>query len=376
MDSSDRHSGKRRTGLFILILLALVLMILSVVLISGLPEEYSLKPSNSTSGSELKVQHISCDMTEARKIYPFGNGLLKISNYNISYVDLNGNEKFGETVDMETPACDINGDYALVLDTDGTSFMLLSSEKILYSAQATGTIDFGSVNKDGYVAIVYDKPAIKGAARFLKPDGTEIFEWESVESGFIVVAHVSEKLDAIDILTYNTDGVDAFPIYKSFDFAGNAKSQNFLETDDIVSLVLYDDKDNVILCGSSYIFLSGKEKQFHKDFNNIYLASSAQSGLLVVAKEASTDTPMLYAVDLDGKTSQGILLSEEVVSLNRKQNIAVVGYGPSIVCVDLKTMEVIKRVSFNSTVIRAAINSNGDKAIIVTGEGVFSYSIG
>ncbi|MHB1453513.1 MAG: DUF5711 family protein [Saccharofermentanales bacterium] len=316
-----------------------------------------------------------CDATEAQKLYPLGNGLVKVSKDRISYLNLVGAEKFGESINMEIPVCRIAGEYALVTDTGGTSYVLLNSEGILYSSGAGSTIDYGYLNSEGYAAIVYDKPGIKGVAKIIAPDGTGVFAWESAESGYILAAYIAPDSKSVDVSIYNTDSVEPFPILKRFSIAGEAVGQYSPDTTQMLPVIVYCGNNPVMCGGTDIIALVGNKEAYHKQFFKVYSIAASGNNILVVAKINAGDTPMLYRISSDGTQSSGILLSEEVTPVAVYGNTAVIGSGISVVCIDVSRMKVISRVSLNASVMRVGLAQSGSLVIAVAGDGVVNYLI-
>lgn len=374
MDSPTNSSGQKG-GLFALIFLAVILMILAVILIIWFPSDPSAAPSESRSADADALNRYSCDAAEAQKLYPFGSNLLRIDKDRVSCLDLAGNEKFGETVNMETPVCRISGDYGLVMDIGGTSFLLINSNGVVYRSSAKSTLDYGYVNPSGYVAVVYDKPGIKGAVRLYAPDGSARYEWESAESGYIVSACIAPDNQSLDISLLNTDSVEPFPLFKRFSMEGEAIAQYSPDIPRMLPVILYCD-NHPVLCGATDILsFIDQQEIYHQQFFKVYTAAAAGDSVLVVAKTRADDSPMLYRLSADGTQSAGILLSEEVTPIAVCGNTAAVGSGTSIVCVDISGMKVLSRVSLNSTVMRVGLAQSGHLLIAVAGDGAVHYLV-
>ena len=143
----------------------------------------------------------------------------------------------------------------------------------------------------------------------------------------------------------------------------------------MLPVILYRANDPV-LCGSSEIIAFHEEEiAYQKSFFRIYTATSAGEDLLVVAIQAAGDSAMLYRIASDGTVSDGILLSEEVTPIAVDGEIALIGSGTSVVCIDIRTMKVLSRIAMNATVVRVGLAQSGTLAIAVAGDGVVHYLI-
>lgn len=374
MRSRNRSSGRNMTGVYVLIVMAVIFMALSVALIIGFPEDDYVRPSSASEEDFSRTNGFACDLSEAKKLYPLGNGLLKLGRERVSYLDLDGNEVFGETIDMTSPVCHVNRSYALIADTEGTTFVLLSTDGLIFQDQVPYTIDYGNVSSEGFVAVIYDNPGTKGTARFYDPDGQMLFEWESVESGYIVSAGVSPSSDRVDASVYNTDSAQPYPILKRFSPAGEAVAQFFPETEEILPRIVYDTSGGPVLCGAGGIIKAG-EDGFNLDFSRVFAAESSEYGIIIVARKETGDIPKLYILSDKGGLSEGIIMSEEITCVSVQGDHAAVGLANSVVYADIKQMKQISVLPVDSPVIRTGFDPEGNKLIVVSSEGVSVYKV-
>lgn len=373
MDPQQNHQKRNRIGLIVLVLLAAVLMIASIILVARFPEE-DIWSQNTSEINNPSKSGFACDAVEAQKLYPMGDGLVKLNHDRISYLDLKGNEVFGESVEMEAPFCKISSNRALVGDTNGFQYLVLDKEKIIYIASAKSTIDNGSINEDGYVALVMDEPGVKGVSSIFKPDGSGLFTWQSAESGYILSTQINPDSKLVDILLINTDGATIQPILKRFAINGEAEGQFIPQINELLPTLLYDADQDPVSCGASDIIsYNGTNEKYHLAFSKIYTIASSSYGLLVVARKGSGDIPMLYLIKKDGSASEGIKLSEEVTPIAIKDNLAVVGSGNTIVCISLDKMKEKSRTPVSASPIRVGFTSLSNQVIVVARDGVTTF---
>jgi len=374
MDPHRNQQKKNKAGLIILVLLAVVLMVASVVMVVRFPEEDLWNNPTESDINNPATSGFICDAVEAQKLYPFGNGLVKLGHDRVSYLDLKGNELFGEAVSMEAPFCKISSNKALVVDTNGFQYLVLDTEKVLFKGVAKSTIDFGSINKDGYIALVMDEAGIKGVSSIFKPDGSGIFSWQSAESGYILSAEINPDSTLVDVLLVNTDGASVQPMLKRFGISGDAKGQFIPQITELLPTLLYDSDKNPVSCGvSDMISFDGTNEKYHLTFSKIYNTISSSKGILVVAKKEAGDVPSLYLVKKDGSISEGVPLSEEVTSIAVKDSMAAVGSGNAIVCVSLDKMKEKSRTPVSASPIRVGFASSSNQVIVVARDGVTTF---
>ena len=350
------------------------LIIGAVLLMVLFPKEDVWIDPNEMNINNPSQSGFACDAIEAQKLYVFGNGLIKISRDRVSYLDLKGNELFGEVVSMESPFCKISQTKALIGDSKGFEYLVLDFEKIIYKATAKGTLDYGSINDSGYVALVMDEPGIKGVTRILKPDGTGLFSWESAESGYILSCEINPASQLVDVALVNTDGALVAPMLKRFGINGEAKGQFLPQVTQILPMLLYDADMNPVICGSSDIVcFDGTKEKYHVNFSKIYTSQTSDYGILVIAKKQVNDIPRLYLIKNDGSLTEGVSLSEEITPLAVKGPKVAVGSGNSIVTISIEKMKELSRTPVSASPIRVGFSSLTSQIIVIARDGVTAF---
>lgn len=374
MDPRRKQQNRHKTGLIFLVLLAVVLMVASVVLVLRFPEEDLWNSQAESNINNPASSGFQCDAVEAQKLYPLGNGLVKISDERVSYLDLQGNEIFGTAVEMEAPFCTISSDRALVGDTNGFQYLVLNTERLLYQGTAKAAIDFGSINKEGYVALVMDEAGFKGVASIFDPDGTALFSWQSAESGYILSAQVEPDSFIVDVALVNTDGSDIKPMLKRFGIKGDAQGQFIPQVSTLLPTLLYDIDGDPVGCGvADLVSYEGTNEKYHIEFSKIYAAASTDYGILVIARKMIGDVPALFLVRNDGSVSDGITLSEDVTPIAVKGSLAAVGSGNSIVCINIEKMKEKSRTPVSASSIRVGFADSSNQIIVVARDGVTAF---
>lgn len=370
--SSDRTlRSKNRTGLIVLVVLAIILMIASIVLaIKFTGEDDWMVPVENNINNPQK-SGFACEAVDAPKLYPFASGLVKVSQDRVSYLDLKGNEVYGEVIDMQTPFCVVSSDKALIADSNGYQYIVINTQKVIFKSTTLGTIDYASINDEGYVAIVTDEPGVKGVVKIIGPDGNGLFSWQSAESGYVLSAKINSDMKRVDISIANTDGTSISPVIKSFGIDGSARGQYLPQINNLMPNLLYDKSGNIILYGSSNILaFDGLKQLYELSFAKIYTAQSSQYGILIVAKIKNEDIPMVFLIDKNGKLSDGIKLSDEFSCIAVKNKYAFVGYGNTILTIALDDFKEKSKSSISAPPIRLSFSTNANQIIVVARDGV------
>ena len=271
--------------------------------------------------------------------------------------------------------CRLSSNRALVADTNGFQYLVLDSNGFIYNDISTAMVDYGSINEDGYVALVMDEAGVKGVAAILNPDGSTLFSWQSSESGYILSAQIDPDSSLIDVTLVNTDGSNLQPLLKRFGIDGTAKGQFLPQISQLLPSLYYDLDGDPVSCGKSdMIAFDGTDEKYHLVFSKIYTVASSDYGMLVVARKQTNDIPMLYRIRTDGSISDGVALSEEVTSIAVKGSLAAVGSGNTIVCVNVENMKEKSRTSISASPIRVGFTTTTNQIVSVARDGVTTFT--
>jgi len=374
----SRHTPRKKNsyGLVILIFLAFAIIISAIITVVKYPNDDSWENPDDTDINNPAFSGFLIDPAQALMLYPFGNGIIKVSRSRISYLDLSGKEIYGEVAAMEAPLCSISENKAIIADTNGVSYMTFDVNKNHFSSTSTNTIDFANINKDGYTILITDEPGLKGVAKIFNPAGEALFSWKSSESGYIIAGQISPDSKYVDLCILNTDGAYLQPVLRRFTIKGEATTQFIPEGEELYSILLYDESNDPVLVGQSKLIAFNKSgEKYSQSFNKIYTASSSEYGVLVVARKTINEIPSLYIIKEDGKISQGIPLSEETTSIAVKDDLAAVGSGNTVVTVSLKKMEEMSRNTISASTVRVGFSPTQNRVIVVARDGVTSFLI-
>ena len=119
-----------RKGLTIAVTIFTVLLIVSIALIFVVSEKI-----DSMAGADAQIKlsaqgGFNCEYSEAQKLYPYGDGVIKVTSERIAYLNLSGSEIFSQTISYQNPQCVTFGDYVAVFDRDGYNFTVLEKNGV------------------------------------------------------------------------------------------------------------------------------------------------------------------------------------------------------------------------------------------------------
>lgn len=236
-----------RKGLTIAIMIFATLLIISIALIFVVS-----KKIDSMAGADAQIKlsaqgGFTCEYSEAQKLYPYGDGVIKVTSERIAYLNLSGSEIFSQTVSYQNPQCVTFGDLVTVFDRDGYSFTVLDKDGVWYSKPTTNPIKAVQMSDDGFTAVISGNNDSFGDVSLYDKDGNQIAVWTSYNSGFPVCCAFNQDSTLLAVSTINTSGAVIVPYVRVFSIA---KSSKGYEVDDYA---VYTTNDSVIFASVCYV---------------------------------------------------------------------------------------------------------------------------
>ena len=173
-----------RKGLTIAVTIFAALLIISI----GLMFVVS-KKIDSMSGADAQIKlsaqgGFSCEYSEAQKLYPYADGVIKITSERIAYLNLSGTEVFAQAVSYQNPQCVTFGEYVAVFDRDGYNFTVLDRDGVWYSKPTQNPVKSVQMSEDGFTAVICGSEESFGEVVVYDKSGNQIAVWTSYNSGF------------------------------------------------------------------------------------------------------------------------------------------------------------------------------------------------
>ena len=273
--TTKKHSTGK--GLLIAVLVFAAFLIVSLVLIILLS-----KKINSMEGADSQIKlaaqgGFNCEYSEAQKLYPYGEGVVKVTNDRIAYLTLSGTEIYTVAVSYSNPQCVVFGDYVAVFDLNGYSYPLMNRDKALYTAHTTNQIKAISVSKKGYVAIITGSDESNGDVVLYDEAGKAQYQWSSYNSGFPVSCCFDSESTKLAVSTVNTNGAVVVPYVRVFSISRGSSSLEMADSAMytvegnvlFMSMCYSGDKLYCFTGNSMYEVLDGKLVQINYDFSAI-----------------------------------------------------------------------------------------------------------
>lgn len=309
-DNKKVKKKKTVTGITIAVLLFAALLIGSLILIFFVSKRITAM-EGADSQIKLAAQGgFNCEYSEAQKLYPYGEGVVKVTNERIAYLTLSGTEIYTVAVSYSNPQCIISGDYVAVFDLNGYSFTMMTREKALYTTPTKNQIKSLTISKKGYVAIITGSEESNGDVVLYDENGKAQYQWSSYNSGFPVSCCFDSESTKLAVSTVNTGGAVVVPYVRVFAISRGTSSLEMADS------AMYTIESNVMFMS---MFYSG-DKLFCFTGNSMY---EVQDGKLIQINYAFSAIGYVNLVDnkLFITYSDGVSQLNKLAILNGSESV-------------------------------------------------------
>lgn len=135
-----------------------------------------------------------------------GKSLAVLTNTSLMLYGSNAKSVYQEdfvTTGIVTDACE---EYMVIAPKEGNQIYLFKGSELIWKKEFTGVIFNVSVNKNGYVTIIYSQTGRKSSIKVLKPSGDELFTTH-LASTYAVDAEMTYDNKRLYIAELNADGI-------------------------------------------------------------------------------------------------------------------------------------------------------------------------
>lgn len=365
--------------------LTIVICVLAGILVVSLVLIFVVSQSlNSLTGADKQIKlsgqsGFSCEYSEAQKLYPFSEGVLKVTGERISYLTISGNDIYTSSISYQNPQCVAFGDYAVVFDLDGYAFTLVDKEKVLYGKPTENKIKSVSVSSNGTVAIITDSPTSYGILLLYDVNGTALSQWSSYNSGYPIACAFNDDSTLLAVSTLNTNGAVVVPYVRVFTLTSGDKGT------EVADNAIYTTEDNVMF--SSIFFLGEKIYCFTSnsiyqiqgteisklnfDFSAINFVTKVGDKLYIVYSDGVSQLNKLAIIDGGNAVLYNSDIGSDVNAVCTNGDLYAISIDKRIFI--YKGSTLIEDISVDEDVLRMNFIS-GDKLCVVSSGGVHTVN--
>ncbi|MCR5615544.1 MAG: DUF5711 family protein [Saccharofermentans sp.] len=386
MDNTDykiknnkKAQPKAPKSLTIVICVLAGILVVSLVLIFVVSQRL-----NSLTGADKQIKlsgqsGFSCEYSEAQKLYPFSEGVLKVTGERISYLTISGNDIYTSSISYQNPQCVAFGDYAVVFDLDGYAFTLVDKEKVLYGKPTENKIKSVSVSSNGTVAIITESPTSYGILLLYDVNGTALSQWSSYNSGYPIACAFNDDSTLLAVSTLNTNGAVVVPYVRVFTLTSGDKGT------EVADNAIYTTEDNVMF--SSIFFLGEKIYCFTSnsiyqiqgteisklnfDFSAINFVTKVGDKLYIVYSDGVSQLNKLAIIDGGNAVLYNSDIGSDVNAVCTNGDLYAISIDKRIFI--YKGSTLIEDISVDEDVLRMNFIS-GDKLCVVSSGGVHTVN--
>lgn len=365
--SQTQHTNKQqgsRASLIVLIVLAFLLMISAAVLVASIPEGDDLiAVDDPEQTAVLTEKGMICDPVEAQQLFPFNDGIFKVSGSRIAFLDFQGNEQYSVDVDMTLPFVKSNGKIFFAADKEGFSYIVLDDEGEKFRGSLEGRIIGASISQDGDLAVIQDQNDSTGVVSFIDgAAGRKSYDCHFPESGFVLSVEFLPNGEYFDVVLLNTMTSSAEMIFKRFARDGSLVGQLMPELGQIHPILTYNSSGNMIACGRTGIAALSYESEtplWQSTYSEVQTVLQGESSIFIVAAQSIGGSFSLYKLDNNGVADNIYTIGEQVTGASEKNGHAIIFWSSQILVIDTATSEKVFAEDLEAEIIRAEFSDDG-----------------
>ena len=306
-----------------------------------------------------------------------GKSLLLYSNNKLELFE-NGNKvDYSENLITTGLIVDSCEEYMTVVTKDTNNIYLFKGVELLWKTEFNWDILNASVNKNGYVAIIYSQSGYKSSIKIFKPTGEEMFT-NYLASTYAIDVEISNDNKLLYIAEIDTDGIKIKSNIKTIDIANLGAGTNLnknartleMGEDILITDIEYSSANKLMVLRDNGIGVIGVDNSLQDiaafDVKNILFASINHLVEPIIIEKKATG---IFA----NETILKILKEEEVleVSLDRTpqsidtmNNKIAINLGDEVLFFNMKG-KLEKRYKLENQLLAVKLYNKGNMAALI-----------
>lgn len=373
------NQSRSRASLIVLIVLAFLLMIAAIVLALSIPDESSWQETSAPAFIQPVLDTgFDCTAVEAQTLFPFGQGVVRLAQNQITYLNIQGTELFSDELEMNAPFSIKAGPYLLAADRDGHSYAVITEQGVVYKGSLGGKIAGAALREDGHLALIEDQTDGHGVVRMFQPEtGLKLYDCYFPESGYVLSVRFAYGQEAFDVALLNTNGSILQPVFKRYHMDGRELGQLMPDMDVILPLIDYNTDQAMVAVGmSELVGLAYEQDQslYNQSFHQIQTLLRTEFALAVIANERFGGNWQLYLINEKGEPGIGLDIGDSVTPPASLDERLVIGSGTRLLVYDHKEKGWLMDQNLPAEIVRADFSAAGSLTV-VTRSGVRRFQI-
>ena len=366
--------------------LTIAVTIFSLVLIISIALIFVVsKKIESLSGADAQIKlsaqgGFSCEYSEAQKLYPYGDGVIKVTSERIAYLNLSGTEVFSQLVSYKNPQCVIFGEQVTVFDRDGYGFTVLDKDGFWYSKPMTNPIKAVQMSDAGFIAVITGGEDSFGDVTLYDRTGNQLAVWTSYNSGFPVCCAFNSDSTLLAVSTINTSGAVIVPYIRIFSISRNDKGYEVQDnavytTDDSVifaSLCYVGNKLCCFTANSLYEVKDNNLARMNYDFSAISYVKNVNGNLFITYSDGISQLSKLAVIDSKDSILYNSNIGTNIVAVTQNKNTYAISVDRRVFIVNSNGV-ITNDYAVDEDIIRMNFIS-GNKLCVVSASGVHTIN--
>jgi hypothetical protein len=299
-------------------------------------------------------------------------GLILIDSEKIQMFSNSTKEIYSETLSFKTPIHDTCGKYFVIAEKNGSKLYLFSDKQKKWEFELIGEITGLSVNKNGYVSVIYMQSGYKSLVKTIGPDGKELFT-NYLASSYAVDTCISFDNKLLAIAEVNTDGIKIESTVKiiQVDKISDENVESINLGDGLVIDTEFEDKNNLLVVQDNRTLVINGNLEIIEiekiNYNDIILVTIENDNNIVLVKKNNNglfdNSGVMCIYDAKGNKKEFLLNStpKQIYALGK---VIAVDQGSEILFVNLNG-KLIKRCELSGEVKEIQLYDGGNMAGLI-----------
>lgn len=306
-----------------------------------------------------------------------GKMLLLLTNNSLSLYNNSSEKEFSENIVITEIISNSCESYMAVVSKDNNTIYLFKDSELLWKKDFNWNILNVSVNKNGYLTVIYSQSGYKSSIKIFKPTGDELFT-TYLASTYALDVEISNDNKFLYIAEIDTEGIKIKSNIKIIEISNIEPGINLtpkvetllVGTDYLITDIEYNNENKLLVLKESGIDYLDSDKILKTfgsfDVKTTLFASVDNSDAPVIIEKVSTGI-------FTNETNLKVFTNDEVIetkinrtpqSIDVMHNKIALNLGDEVVFYNTNG-KIVKRYELENQLVSVKLYDNGNKAALV-----------
>ncbi|AGC68198.1 hypothetical protein Cst_c12030 [Thermoclostridium stercorarium subsp. stercorarium DSM 8532] len=381
--TKERTVKPVKIALKILILIILISVILSAVLISMDENDINFDWSTLNLKAVAEKLHIENSINQAKNISfddldisrtaEYDGNLLVLTNYDIRLISPEGEEIWYYTHEVRHPVLNISGQWILVYEKNGKSYMVIKDGKVVLKETLDEEIAFGEATERYILFITAGNNGYKRTLQFVSPETGLSLGAMYIDDYYPYYFKTLNSGNSFILYGLGMNSTDISTIIRIYESSGKTAPLANVEIEGLYP-VMYGNGSRYVFVGDYRLFCYNSDLELlwsQKYTDNIAAAGLFENNAVVVALNG--EKKMIKFYNSNGDETKSIETRNNVQSIVTYKNTAAVVFGSKVTFYD-SSGKVIGEASMPGLSMDVHFVNTG-QAFLVTEHEAVLYNI-